>query len=181
MEVPSEGEMGIELKPQAPKQALTTPGKSPAHTTSPSKATEPSTPCSHGPKNVPASNSTDKEEALTTPTRPSATIPLSTSLPSSSTSMPASRNPPKAPKKPTVPRFTRSKAAAGNVPYEFEKLNDSSKAIPQDSKSVNWTHAMYDLQKIIDNTICDPDNIDPVDCSQISLDFDTGLLPEPVY
>ncbi|KAJ1309296.1 hypothetical protein OPQ81_004958 [Rhizoctonia solani] len=116
VEVLSEGEMGIEIKPHIPKNSSTPTENTPMHTSTPMSPAKASTQCSHTPE--------DKEEDQQMPPRTPAPLPTT---PPKSTSMPASchsphsssgtpyhRPPsPKAPKKPIVPRFMRSRAAAG--------------------------------------------------------------------
>ncbi|KAG8699388.1 hypothetical protein FRC11_013720 [Ceratobasidium sp. 423] len=203
MEVLSEGEMGIELKPQVPTQLLTTPSKTPMHAlvpVTPSKATEPSTHHSNTPGKSSAVKPEDKEDSPGTPEAPPALLPVTPTRPSTSSTMPPSctqsipyissqarymHNPklPKAPVKPAQPCFMRSKKAAGNVPYEFEKLDDDSKLAPQNPapESVKWIKAIDEVQEVIDQQMCNPHDIDPVDHSQMGLDFNTGKLPEEVY
>ncbi|CEL57092.1 hypothetical protein RSOLAG1IB_12068 [Rhizoctonia solani AG-1 IB] len=109
-------------------------------------------------------------------------MPASRNSPHSSSERPYHRpSAPAAPIKPTVPRFTQSRAAASNTTHTFERLNNSNKAVPQSStqnfENINWVKAIEDLQKIIDTHIRNPDDIDPVNRSEYDIDPDNGNLP----
>ncbi|KAH7322325.1 hypothetical protein B0J17DRAFT_633372 [Rhizoctonia solani] len=86
-----------------------------------------------------------------------------------------------------MPRFTRSRKAAGNVPYEHERIGDDNKTAVKgsfnmdSSQSANWLKAIDDIQGLVDSNICNPDNIEPIDCSLLGLNFDTGKLPEDIH
>jgi hypothetical protein len=52
--------------------------------------------------------------------------------------------------------------------------------LTQNFENINWVKAIKDLQKIIDTHICDPDNIDPINCSKFGTDPDNRHLPPDI-